>query len=158
MILSQHHALPGPKISSGPSKWYLDAYMNHWLSLQLLLGAYFELNRKVYPNNSSIPLIDIGKGDSALLCNTDNKECCGTPPNRLGEFYYPNGFPVQIAKLQHAGLNRREGAILPTGRYRCGYLVLLVWCTTFRQWNLAKFYIIWPEPLQDPSLSVSTFI
>ena len=90
---------------------------------------YFEIGGIVYPNNSAIHLFDIGEGDNALFCKTNRKECCRTPPNRIGEFYYPNGVRVPIAKLLHGfyrnrgeqviRLNRRKGITSPTGRYRC---------------------------------------
>lgn len=94
-----------------------------------MLGVYFELNGKIYTNNSVISMMDIGEGESALLCKTDLAVCCGTPPHRFGEFYYPNGVQVPVAKQQHGfyrnrgpqvvRLNRREGIALPRGRYRC---------------------------------------
>ena len=90
---------------------------------------YFELNGKVYLNNSAIPLREIGEGDSALLCKTDRENCCGTIPNRFGEFYYPNGILVPIANRgqsfyrnrgeQLIRLNRRNEATSPTGKYHC---------------------------------------
>ena len=90
---------------------------------------YFELNGKVYLNNSVLSLTDIGEGESALFCKTDKAECCGTRPNRFGEFYYPNGVKVPIEKLQetfyrsrgeqHIRLNRREEGNPTTGMYSC---------------------------------------
>lgn len=92
-------------------------------------GVYFELNGKVYLNNSAVPISEIGEGDKALYCKTDKEDCCGTVPNRFGEFYYPSGVRVPIARLQQSfyrnrgeqiiRLNRREGATSPTGKYRC---------------------------------------
>ena len=90
---------------------------------------YFELNGMVHPNDSAVFLLDVGEGEDALFCKTKMGRCCGTPPNRIGEFYYPNGTQVPIAGLQYGfyrnrgqqvvRLNRREGVISPTGRYRC---------------------------------------
>ena len=87
------------------------------------------LDGKVYRNNSAIPLTEIGEGDNALHCKTDKEECCGMVPNRFGEFYYPNGVRVPVARLQQGfyrnrgdqiiRLNRREGITSPTGTYRC---------------------------------------
>ena len=87
------------------------------------------LDGKVYRNNSVISLTKVGEGDNALYCKTDKKECCGMVPNRFGEFYYPNGVRVPIAREQQGfyrnrgdqiiRLNRREGIISPTGTYRC---------------------------------------
>ena len=94
-----------------------------------ITSVYFELNGKVYPNNSVIPLLEVGEDNSALLCKTDLTACCETPPNRLGEFYCPNDVIVPVRKLeqgfyrnrgsQEVRLNRREGVIFPTGEFRC---------------------------------------
>ena len=90
---------------------------------------YFELNGKVYPNNSVIPLSEVGENENALLCKTDLVTCCGTPPNQFGEFYYPNGGTVLIKKARHGfyrnrgaqeiRLNLREGVTSPTGKFHC---------------------------------------
>ena len=95
----------------------------------MCIGVYFELNGKVYLNNSALPLTDIGEGTSALYCWTDKEECCGTLPNRFGQFYYPSGVQVPINARgqgfyrnrgnQLIRLNRREGITSPTGTYRC---------------------------------------
>ena len=91
--------------------------------------VYFENNGKVYTNNSIISLYDIGEGEHALLCRTNRMNCCGTPPNRVGEFYYPSGIQVPINRQLHGfyrnrgeqvvRLNRREGVTSPNGKYRC---------------------------------------
>ena len=98
-------------------------------SSKLLLDVYFELKGMVYANNSAVPMLNIGKGENALLCRTNKKECCGTPPNRYGEFYYPNGIRIPVAKQKHGfyrdrgqqviRLNRREEVASPRGKYRC---------------------------------------
>ena len=72
---------------------------------------------------------EIGEGDKALYCKTDKEECCGMIPNRFGEFYYPHGVQVPVARQQHSfyhnrgdqiiRLNRREGVTSPTGTYWC---------------------------------------
>lgn len=92
-------------------------------------GVYFALNGNEYGNNSAVPLRDIGEGEGALYCKTDKVDCCRTPPNRYGEFYYPNGAIVSIKRLQHGfyrnrgdqfvRLNRREGIVSPRGKYMC---------------------------------------
>ena len=91
--------------------------------------VYFELNGKVYPNNSVISLTEVGKSEHALLCKTDLTTCCATPPNRFGDFYYPNGDTVSVKRLEHGfyrdrgfqevRLNRREGVGSPSGRFHC---------------------------------------
>ena len=72
-------------------------------------------------------MADIGEGESALLCKTDRESCCGTPTNRAGQFYYPNGSLVPISGAgqsfycdrltQQIRLNRRQGVNAPTGMY-----------------------------------------
>ena len=69
----------------------------------------------------------IGEGEAALLCIT-NAACC-TLPNRAGEFIYPDGSTVRTERsgddlYRNRGvgmirLNRRNGASLPTGVYKC---------------------------------------
>ena len=62
-----------------------------------------------------------------MLCVTDG-DCCN-PPNRAGEFYYPDN---SLVRTQGTGdnlyrnrgdgmirLNRRNGATSPTGTYKC---------------------------------------
>jgi hypothetical protein len=72
----------------------------------------------------------IGEGDhGALICRTDRVDCCGTIPNRYGQFYYPRGGQVLIKSAgqgfyrnrgdQLIRLNRQEGVTSPAGRYRC---------------------------------------
>lgn len=72
----------------------------------------------------------VGEGeDGALICKTDKMDCCGTNPNRFGQFYYPHGDQVPIKSVGHSvyrnrgdqviRLNRRDGATPPTGKYRC---------------------------------------
>ena len=90
---------------------------------------YFELKGVRYDNNSAVNIYAIGEGDNALLCKTNKQDCCGTLPNRFGEFYYPNGVRVSIRIAgqvfyrnrgdQHIRLNRRDGASSPTGKYFC---------------------------------------
>ena len=72
----------------------------------------------------------IGENEKGLICQTDRMPCCRTPPNRAGEWYYPNGTRVLIegagsAIYRNRGdegqvrLNRKNDAIDPTGLYRC---------------------------------------
>ena len=53
-----------------------------------------------YTNNSVINIADISEGENALLRKTNNESCCGTPPNRDGQFYYPDG---RIVPIEGAG-------------------------------------------------------
>ena len=49
-----------------------------------------------YPNNSLLNIEVIGEGERSLACQTNRTPCCGTPPYRIGEWYYPNGSAVPI--------------------------------------------------------------
>ena len=90
---------------------------------------HFQLNGVLLINNSVVKLNDIGEGGGALLCKTNLFTCCGTPPNRFGEFFYPSGDRVLISArgegfyrnrgVQSIRLNRREGVTSPTGRFSC---------------------------------------
>ena len=92
-------------------------------------SVYFELNGKVYLNNSVIFLLEVGENENALLCKTDLVTCCGTQPYRFGEFHYPSGETVSVKKAERGfyrnrgaqvvRLNRREGVNSPTGKFRC---------------------------------------
>lgn len=104
------------------AKWCYDAYT--WSA-----GIHFIHRSQVYLNNSEISVQLIGENDDALLCKTDLENCCGTPPNHFGEFYYPSGVQVPIKSRgqgfyrnrgkQEVRLHRRGGVITPTGRFRC---------------------------------------
>ena len=95
------------------------------------LSVKFMLHGQTYLNNSIVAINDIGEGDTnALLCVTDNPDCC-KPPNGntvQGEFYYPNNtvvrFNVTDPWYRHRGpqvvrLNRKNDVLSPTGVYRC---------------------------------------
>ena len=92
----------------------------------------FSLGGRTYPNNSPVLLWDVGEGDDALMCLTDSPQCCSTPPNRHGEFYYPSGEKVLTLGSgdgfyrnrgdQLIRLNRKEGVTSPIGRFHCQLL------------------------------------
>ena len=96
----------------------------------------FLLNGTTYRNNSLVALEDIGEGDYALLCITDNTACCARAQSPglvvLGDWYYPNrtGVPnaivvspdLQWEFYRNRGpsvvrMNRRRGGV--NGIYRC---------------------------------------
>ena len=93
------------------------------------LSVYFVLKSSVYLNNSVISLEEIGEEDDALICKTNSKDCCGTPPNRFGEFHYPNRDLVPIRTraedfYRNRGegeirLNRITGSTSTSGRFSC---------------------------------------
>ena len=85
-----------------------------------------------YPNNSLLSLNDIGNNStgSAILCTTNKSPCCSTSPNRVGEWYYPDGsvVPNNVAgEVFYRGrgddqtirLSRRNNAQSPTGSFCC---------------------------------------
>ena len=54
------------------------------------------LRGTIYQNNSLMALEDIGEGDNALLCMTDQIACCRRPYVllSLGNWFFPNGTRV----------------------------------------------------------------
>ena len=52
---------------------------------------------------------DIGVNENALLCHTDKRDCCGEPPNRDGEWYFPNGTKVGIQGISQDEFYRNRG-------------------------------------------------
>ena len=103
-----------------------------WVLLFLYEFAAVTLRGVHYPNNSEVLLTDIAKGDNALLCLTENTQCCTVRGNLiggpLGEWYFPNGSALSsnsgnsIYTKRNTGvvrLNRRNNAQSPTGVYRC---------------------------------------
>ena len=90
---------------------------------------HFILRGQPLGNNSVITLADVGEIGDALICSTNLTNCCGTVPNRFGQFYYPNGLAVPINSqrqgfyrdrgYQEIRLHRRAGVTSPTGRFRC---------------------------------------
>ena len=94
-------------------------------SLPGVADVRFSLNGTIYPNNSVITLEDIGEGEHALHCITDQHNCC-RPPLVLGNWYFPNGTRVPssdrwvIYRDRHQSavrLNRRRGGV--EGIYLC---------------------------------------
>lgn len=91
----------------------------------IMASVHFELNGKVYLNNSAVSLFEVGENENALVCKTDLMPCCESPP----KFYYPNGDTVLVKKAgdgfyrqrgaQEVHLNRRDGVTSPTGPFRC---------------------------------------
>ena len=88
----------------------------------------------MYPNNSIVTITDIGVGDNALFCLTNNSRCCR---NRYGiasgEWFLPgrsspidgggeSSSTVNFSRSRRRSgviLNRRNNAIGPEGLYRC---------------------------------------
>ena len=93
------------------------------------IGVHFILRGQPLANNSVIALADVGELGDALLCRTNLTSCCGTIPNRFGQFYYPSAEVVPVNNQrqgfyrnrgnQEVRLHRRSGVNSPTGQYRC---------------------------------------
>ncbi len=98
----------------------------------------------MYGNNSVIDINLVGEGFSgphistssdggALLCHTNNRNCCRMRDNPStnvgrGEWYFPNGTLVSKSNEFNiyrtrghmvVRLNRMSGLMPPTGEYRC---------------------------------------
>ena len=77
-------------------------------------NVWFSLGGTTYHNNSLVTLEDIGEGDAALLCVTDNTSCCRPPytqnlsQSAIGNWYFPNGTRVPSSGAQW-DLHRTRG-------------------------------------------------
>ena len=98
-------------------------------------GVRFSLNGITYQNNSLVTLEEIGEGDDALLCVTDQPACChptytslfGVTRPPLGNWFFPNETRVPSSGLQWdlhrtrgqmvVRLHRRRGGV--NGIYGC---------------------------------------
>ena len=82
-----------------------------------------------YQNNGIVNLEEIGEGDDALHCLTDQTACCRPPytNSAIGNWFFPNGTRVPSSGMQwdfHRTrgnmmvlLHRRRGGV--TGIYSC---------------------------------------
>ena len=85
--------------------------------------VWFSLNGTTYQNNSIVRLKDIGEGDNALLCRTNQTACC----QELGNWFFPSGTRVSSSGVgwdfyRNRGqmvvcMHRRRGGA--EGIYRC---------------------------------------
>ena len=91
-------------------------------------GVRSSLRGITYQNNSIVTLEDIGEGDEALFCLTDQTACChSSSGSSLGNWFFPNGTRVPSSDSQWGfhrtrgqsvvRLQRRRGGV--TGIYRC---------------------------------------
>ena len=86
---------------------------------------WFSLRNITYQNNSIVILEDIGEGDDALLCITNQTACCRNPA--IGNWFFPNGSRVPSSGNQWdiyrtrgqmvVHMHRRRGGV--EGIYRC---------------------------------------
>ena len=92
------------------------------------IALKFTLRGRTYLDGDTVLITEIGEGDdAALLCVTDNTNCCAS--QTIGEFYYPDGSVVNVrgsgdSLYRNRGdgfirLNRRNNALSPLGKYRC---------------------------------------
>ena len=103
-------------------------------------AVQLELGSTRPSNNTVVVITTIGNvlaanGGDPLVCATQRTPCCGTAPNRFGDWFYPNGAQVPVSGagadfyrtrrdsdtnvLGGAVLNRRFDAMGPTGIYHC---------------------------------------
>ena len=90
--------------------------------------VWFSLRNTTYQNNSIVMLEDIGEGENALLCKTNQTACCRPPySGAVGNWFFPNGTRVPSSGAQWGFhrtrgkmvvlLHRRRGGV--EGIYRC---------------------------------------
>ena len=104
-------------------------YVKHHLSTG---DVWFSLRNTTYQNNSIVILENIGEGDGALLCITNQTACCRPPYTSetgppVGNWFFPNGTTVFSEGNQSdfysdrgqmvVRMNRRRGGV--EGIYRC---------------------------------------
>ena len=110
------------------------------ISISSFLGTgnvSFSIRGITYQNNSLVTLEDIGEGDDALLCLTDQTACCRHPytsemGTAIGNWSFPNGTTVPSEITASSGvrwdfystsdemviyMHRRRGGV--TGIYSC---------------------------------------
>ena len=99
----------------------------------MFIAVSLSLGTTPLVNNSVVVITDIGEaaaGASPLICTTTFTPCCSTPPNRHGEWYYPNGTRVPnnaAGQDFYRGrgdngtvrLQRRNNAMSPLGTFYC---------------------------------------
>ena len=90
----------------------------------------FFLRGVLYPNNSVVSLTDIGEGYNALYCLTNLTTCCRRRDNGtvatgiwvLSDGSIPLGSSTDLYRRRGPSavlLNRRTGAVGPTGLFTC---------------------------------------
>ena len=70
-------------------------------------------------------LQNIGEGDGALLCTTDKTSCCGTVPNRFGQWFYPDGTVVPPAIAGQPYYRNRGDMLICLNRRLSGSLSVM---------------------------------
>ena len=100
-------------------------------------GVYLSLRGVVYANNSAIHITEIGEtytmSNTGLQCITDRMPCCGTQPNRFGDWFFPDRIatvpgpqqsPITFYRTRGddgtVNLNRlNTNVLIPTGLFCC---------------------------------------
>ena len=100
-------------------------------------GVYLSLRGVVYASNSAIQITEIGEtnatSNTGLQCITDRIPCCGSQPNRFGEWLFPDGVTTVPGPAQNpttfyrnrgddgtVNLNRlNTNVLMPTGLFCC---------------------------------------
>ena len=86
------------------------------------------LRGRPYQNNSNVMLEDIGEGDDALLCITNQTACCQSDDNASGNWFFPNGTGVPSESREKFDIFRTRGQMVVRmhrrrggveGIYRC---------------------------------------
>ena len=82
----------------------------------------FSLNGTTYQNNSIVTLEDIGEGDDALFCVTDQITCCQHTDagSVIGNWFFPNGTRVRSQEMQWGFHRARRWSVVVLQRRRGG--------------------------------------
>ena len=98
-------------------------------------------------NNSLVAVEDIGKGDDALRCMTDNTSCCRPPytesleQQALGNWWFPNGTRVPSSGHQWDFYRTRGHMVVLLHRRRGGENGVYHCVVPDRQGNNQEIYI-----------------
>ena len=110
----------------------VEPYNNDISSFPGAGDVWFSLRNTTYKNNSIVTLEDIGEGENALLCKTNQTACCRPPytgdmGGTLGNWFFPNGTRIPSSGLSWdiyrtrgqmvVHMKRRRGGV--EGIYRC---------------------------------------
>ena len=85
--------------------------------------VWFSLRNTTYQNLSVVALEDIGDGDDALLCITNQTACCQSSDGNgfvLGNWFFPNGTRVSSSGNQWDFYRTRGHMVVHLNRKRGG--------------------------------------
>ena len=94
-------------------------------SLPGVADVRFSFRGTIYQNNSIVTLEDIDEDDDALLCITDQRNCCRPPYTGemgtvFGGWYFPNGTWVPSLGYQRDFHRTRDQSVVLLHRRRGG--------------------------------------